>query len=69
VFNPWAFTDGLYSSTTSSSARIVATEMVDGQVKLQLENPASNFHGEVWIDPKTRKITKALESGKLVFPK
>ncbi|EEF59749.1 hypothetical protein [Pedosphaera parvula] len=69
VFNTWAFTDGPFSSTTSPSARLVSSELVDGQVKLQLENPASQFVGEAWIDPVTKKVTKAVESGKQVFPR
>jgi hypothetical protein len=69
VFSIWAFTNGPFSSTTSPSARLVSSELVDGQVKLQLENPASKFVGEAWIDPVTKKVTKAVESGKQVFPR
>jgi hypothetical protein len=47
----------------------VALEIDGKEVKLTIENPASEFKGEAWIDARTRKITRATEAGREVLPK
>jgi len=64
IYKPYAFADGQGSSTTSSYSKIVAAEMDGNDLKVTIENPSSQFVGVAWINPNTRKVTKATEGGK-----
>jgi hypothetical protein len=70
VFSIWAFQPGKETTAIDpTAARLVALEIDGKEVKLTIENPASEFKGEAWIDARTRKITRATEAGREVFPK
>lgn len=71
VFNVWAFSAGKENTAISRTTKLLTSEIhgKEKELKLTIENPASEFKGEVWIDVRTRKITKATEGGKQVFPK
>jgi hypothetical protein len=69
AFDLWAFTNGRYSSMLSSNVKILGIEVLNGKLKMKLENKASQFDGEAWIDLKTKKLVKAFESGKKVSPR
>jgi len=64
IYKSYAFEDGQGSSTTSSYSKIVAAEMEGNDLKVTIENLSSQFVGVAWINPKTRKVTKATEGGK-----
>jgi len=66
VFSKSAFTNGQGSSQPSPDTGVIAVEMDGGDLKLTLENPASKFAGVAWINPQTRKVTKATEGGKSI---
>jgi hypothetical protein len=57
------------SSAPPGFAKIVEMNVKNGQVFLRLESPTSQYHASVYIDIKTRKVVRALNEGKQVFPK
>ena len=49
--------------------RIVAVEISGEEVRLDLQNVTAKRTGSVWIDIKSRKVTKAVEDKEVTFPK
>jgi len=69
IFSDWAFTNGTRSSQASETSTIAAVEMDGGDLKLNLKNLPSKFEGVAWINPQTKKVTKATEGGKPILPR
>jgi len=69
IFSDGAFANGRGSSQASEVSRIAAVEMDGGDLKLTIENSPSKFEGVAWINPQTRKVTKATEGSKPIFPR
>ena len=56
-------------AANAGEIEVSGIEFEDGLLKIELENSTTSRKGSVWIEPETRKIRKAMENGKLTFPK
>jgi len=52
-----------------AEVKIVAVEISGGEVRLDLQNVTAKRTGSVWIDIKSRKVTKAVEDNEVTFSK
>ncbi|MDF1812265.1 MAG: hypothetical protein P1V20_08625 [Verrucomicrobiales bacterium] len=68
AFAPWFFVDAPESSTVGN-VMIVSVEVDAVKACLEISNLDSGRAGKVWINIKSRKVTKATEGGKQTFPK
>jgi hypothetical protein len=66
--NPWAWVACKFCSGGGGTVRRAGFNVADGKLYLKVENPPTEFVGEVWIDIQTHLVTKATESGKQIFP-
>ena len=68
IENPWMFTNGQLSAQ-AGTPKIVGAERSGESIKLELTDQTGQFSATVWIDIKTRKVTKAEEGPWDFFPK
>jgi hypothetical protein len=69
VFTPWAFTSGAYSSERANRLTVAVRSFDGSLLRLHLENEASAFAGDVWIDVERRQVSGALEEGREAIPR
>ena len=60
ITNPWMFTAGPLSSQ-GGTPKIVLAKLTDKTLHLELTDQTGQFRAAVWIDLKTRKVTKVEE--------
>lgn len=65
---PWFFSNGAGSSQPGKPT-IRGAEVSGGSVQLKLADQTGEHRATVWIDIKTRKVTKTVEGGVQTFPK
>ena len=56
-------------AANAGKIEVSGIDFADDLLKIELENLTTSRQGQVWIDPQTREIRKAMENGKQTFPK
>jgi len=55
-------------ASVEDPAKIADMRITHGQLEVKMVSPHGDFQAHVWIDLKTKQVTKAYEDGKQVFP-
>ncbi|MGA2602641.1 MAG: hypothetical protein ABSG14_00285 [Verrucomicrobiia bacterium] len=62
--DPWLFVDEQRGSRSAAPTTVTGIEASNGELQLDLKNPAGNHTATVWIDLKTWNVVKAIQDGK-----